>query len=279
MVAQKIQGQKEHVTAKEYSALLDKDYISLVGIDPAGFGSMQALRFVWTRKTVDSNLLSLHSTVWVCNGAVVQGPATQSAAYTPVADLQTVPGINASTAAAALWDSCVTIPSPMCMPVNKYAVRGSLKRGVDHIDNIVCKRRRCGGWHDIKCSWFLEWCKRQCKNKLPSMNTNVPYATPPEEFQEAAVFQINSSNINICAMSMMEIPCVRRHIHKSNGTVFCVLGDTVLVQCLDPVCSKRLWKMGLYWKNMSRTCPEALQHDDRLQGAGQRGWWARMPKQ
>lgn len=55
--------------------------------------------------------------------------------------------------------------------------------------------------------------------------------------EDGVLFQVNQTGINFCSRCMMDFPVPSiPHKHKSNGTVYCVLGNEVWYQCMDPDC-------------------------------------------
>lgn len=262
-VLRAIQFHKGAMGAEEYGRLANKRAVCLLGVDPCSRSNLQMLRFAGTRKSAGDPVLSVLKVVSVRDGeqvseeCAVQGPS------------------GSQPSAAELWDTCVSIPSPMCRPIMRVPVPAKRKR-----EQVSQGPSVHVSWGALRCQWFLDFCKRACGGNLPRMMTRVPYANPPSGYEEAQVFQVNGSGINVCAMSLMQVPppC-KPHVHKSNGTVFCVLGETVLVRCMDPACSSTLSAFGGAWKLLARSQGLELSSEDRLLGSGGRGWWARLSRE
>lgn len=247
-------GQKDAVTIEEARRMVDtktkKSLLSLVGMDPACKSSLQPIRMVWTKKDTSNGTIStLREGVSVCNGKRVDAfKSVVPEAYTKEKS-ERAPHLEQGFLAAAMWDSLVTVPSPFCRGCN-YIEGGRDVAARPHAwhsngdEGGVSKRRRTvegnePGWASIDCEWFKRFSRASCGGKLPRINTSIRYATPPPGLEEGVLFQVNQTGINLCSRCMMDLPAQAvPHKHKSNGTVFCVLGDQVWFQCMDPECIK-----------------------------------------
>lgn len=190
----KIFDQKAAVTAQDSSRMVDnktrESLVSLVGIDPACKSSLQMIRMVWTKKDAKcTTISSLQSGVSACDGQIVQPyKPVVPAAYTGGSKLQRLPPLEPPLLAAAMWDSLVTVPSPFCRgcnPIDTGKPAPLCARTSGHTDTARPANKKTryasdAGWDAIQCAWFKRFCRASCGGRLPCINTNVRYATPPE---------------------------------------------------------------------------------------------------